>query len=628
MIGTFPTPYSDELLYNIIARLFERMRYSSTRDIGEDVFQATTATAVADLPHRLAQLSDLLPPEFEISPDSLITDNTLWPYWAAFHCPERREKSRAEMQSVGHPYLVLGLMASRSPWPRFFRYCPTCVASDRGSPARETYWHRVHQIPGIDACAPHECFLEDSSVEFRQPRNRFEYRSAEASIPKSTKSQPANWKLNRRITKTEIYLARNAEWLLSHSASSLSGSTLRQQYLWEFAKRGLATWGGNLRVEKLRTEFLGRYSQDWLRAIGCGISPDEQESWLERLIHRPNIAHSTLKHLLLLDFLEIPIESFICSEMPNPFGSGPWPCLNRAADHFRKLTIHVCDIESTRNGASLRGTFACPECGMTYARLGPDTKDDDRYCRDRVPVFGPVWKDALKRGWNDPKVSLRRLARELGVDTNTVVGEAARLHLSESARHIPNAVKRRLTSALQSGPNRSVDEYQKEWLKVVASNPGVTRTELRSKALKIYTFLRRHAPQWLETNSPPEKINTIVVSHVDWDERDKAISPEIPGAAERLFDREPLVRLTRTAILREAGLVWALAKLSRLPETDAQLSRWEETWINFAIRRIECASTRFSPAEEWKLIRAANLRPDLVSDPAVAAALKRVLSPF
>jgi hypothetical protein len=170
-----------------------------------------------------------------------------------------------------------------------------------------------------------------------------------------------------------------------------------------------------------------------------------------------------------------------------------------------------------------------------------------------------------------------------------------------------------------------VDEYQKRWLKLVASNPGLTRTGLRSKALKIYTFLRRHAPQWLDSNSPPEKINTIVASHVDWAARDEDISSEIPRAAERLLHREPLVRLTRTAILREAGVVWALTKLSRLPETDTQLSRREETRINFAIRRIEYANTRFSPLEQWKLIRAANLRPDLVSNPVVAAALKRAL---
>ena len=184
------------------------MGYSSSRDIGEELFLATTATAVADLPHRLAQLTDLLPPEFEVSPASLIAKNTLWPYWAAFQSQERRARSLAEMESVGHPYMVLGLMASRSPWPRFFRYCPSCVETDRRSPAGETHWHRVQQIPGIEGCATHECFLEDSSIEFRQPRNRFEYRSAESSISMMTGGPSANSKLKRRISMATGFIRR------------------------------------------------------------------------------------------------------------------------------------------------------------------------------------------------------------------------------------------------------------------------------------------------------------------------------------------------------------------------------------------------------------------------------------
>lgn len=573
MIGTFPVPYSEELFYNVIARLFERMRYSSSRAIGEDIFLATSATAVPDLPHRLAQLVSLLPPEFEISTDSIIVKNTLWPYWAAFQSPERRARTRADMVSIGHPYLLLGLMASRAPWPRFFRYCPLCVELDRSSPAGETYWHRVHQIPGIEVCATHERLLLESCIEFRQPRNRFQYCSAEASLVTGAERPLSELELNPRISKTQINLARSAEWLLSHPTVSLSGSALRDRYLWELANHGLATWNGTLRKERLITSFQNHYPTDWLARIGCGI-PATGESWLERLIHKPLNVQSTLKYLLLLDFLDIPIESFFCSDLPKPFGSGPWPCLNRVADHFMELKIDKSEIDSTRCGASLSGTFKCPSCGMTYTRLGPDNKDEDRYRRDRVPAFGPVWIDALKQGWSDPAVSLRKLAHTLGVDPRTVVRQAAGLQLSAEVRSSVSTAKPKFSSAtpLKSGPIRNVVDYENEWLKLAASNPGETRSGLRSKAPRIYTFLHRHVPDWLERNSPRRKVSNLVSSRTDWTARDELISSQIPMAVGRLLIRNPPVRLTRTALLREAGVVWAIKKLSQLPKTESILN--------------------------------------------------------
>jgi hypothetical protein len=120
-------------------------------------------------------------PDFHITVGTLIDQNTLWPYWAASHCQERRQRTRLEMAGAGNAYLSLGLMASSVPWPKYFRYCVSCVECDRAT-VLETYWHRVHQIPGIEVCALHRERLLNSNVEFRQRRNRYEYRSAESSI--------------------------------------------------------------------------------------------------------------------------------------------------------------------------------------------------------------------------------------------------------------------------------------------------------------------------------------------------------------------------------------------------------------------------------------------------------------
>jgi hypothetical protein len=239
-------------------------------------------------------------------------------------------------------------------------------------------------------------------------------------------------------------------------------------------------------------------------------------------------------------------------------------------------------------------------------------------------VFGPVWTDALKSLWSDPRLSLRKMARELGVDVNTALIQASRHRLSETARRIPSRIKLRLKSAVQSGPIRSVDDYQSRWLKIVASNPGVTRKALRNMAPKLYSFLRRHVPQWLNTNSP-SRTAAVVTSRTNWADRDEKMSSEIPRAARRLLLRVPLIRLTPTAILRESGAVWALTKLRLLPKTESQLKGLAESRINFAVRKIKTVAKQFGPLKRWKLIRLANLRPDLASDPVVSETLQDVL---
>jgi hypothetical protein len=108
-------------------------------------------------------------------------DHFFWPYGLHSTLPSAGLGHNWKMATLGNPYLSLGLMATRAPWPRFFRYCASCVECDRQSLQAETYWHRLHQIPGIEVCGIHRERLRNSNLEFRQPRNRFEYVSAESA---------------------------------------------------------------------------------------------------------------------------------------------------------------------------------------------------------------------------------------------------------------------------------------------------------------------------------------------------------------------------------------------------------------------------------------------------------------
>ncbi len=135
-----------------------------------------------------------------------------------------------------------------------------------------------------------------------------------------------------------------------------------------------------------------------------------------------------------VQFLEYSAESFF--RLPNqfePFGKGPWPCLNQAASHFHQPVIQTCEITYTQDHGKPVGTFHC-FCGFIYCRTGPDKTQEDQFRITKVRAFGSVWEEKLKELWADSTVSLRGMARDLGVDPTTVKLHALRWNCLSHAK--------------------------------------------------------------------------------------------------------------------------------------------------------------------------------------------------
>jgi Tn7-like transposition protein D len=290
----------------------------------------------------------------------------------------------------------------------------------------------------------------------------------------------------------------------------------------------------------------------------------------------------------------------------------------------------VCKVVPTLNGGRLAGFFECHECGMTYWRVGPDKGLADRMRRDRIPVYGSVWDQALTLLWSDHSVSLRSLCRALGVDSLTARRQASRLGLP-AFRHGHRSSNELVPVSGISCPAKSdIDDRKSQWLALRAESPNASRTALRDASNAAYTFLRRHAPEWLELNSPTPQPRRSDLIRVDWPARDAQIALEVRAAAGTLAAIRPPLRLTRTAILREADHLWiAPEKLSKLPRTDTLLNHLAEGRVSFAIRRIQHTVAEIAlndeSAERWKIIRSAGLRSEMLENPKVAKALEEAV---
>ncbi|MNW55055.1 hypothetical protein D3C74_326920 [compost metagenome] len=244
----------------------------------------------------------------------------------------------------------------------------------------------------------------------------------------------------------------------------------------------------------------------------------------------------------------------------SPFGEGPWPCLNQAADHYRESLIPKVRITRCSDTGKPVGTFTC-NCGFSYSRRGPDKKSEDRYRIGRIKSFGPIWKKQLTVYLEDG-LSFRSVAKKLGVDTNTVIKYARLDSENESVSH-----------------------------EVVLLSP-----------------------QTAKTKAPNKKRNAIPV-RVDWEKRDLELSWEAEEVCKKLLDNQQKkpTRITISSVGKRIGKLSLLEKhKGKLPVTMAILSNHLETVEQYQLRRIQWAAEQMQnevPIKRWQLIRKAGIRP-------------------
>jgi hypothetical protein len=250
-----------------------------------------------------------------------------------------------------------------------------------------------------------------------------------------------------------------------------------------------------------------------------------------------------------------------------------------------------------------------------------------------VPSFGWAWDNALRAGWTDHAVSLRRLADQLGVDPMTVKRQATRLGLS--ARNTREQSTTQVEPVLgplgaQFLPVRDTKIDRTSWLELCEHNPEASRTQLRRLAPALFARLYRNDRAWLRTQSPLRR-RSLGRQIIDWAVRDAFLLERVNSAAIILRQRagKPL-QITHGAIVRECQAPsWLRHNLHRLPLSARALHQLAESRTAFAVRRIEyqtrLASSQGMALNRWQLIRRAGLRPEVVAQPCVLEAILRSL---
>ena len=322
MLGFFPDPHPDELLYSVCSRYHERSGNRAKETTAHDLFGTGRAKVVVDFPSRLGHLVSQFPPGHSYTVERLIDENTMLPYYEPFLPPERACQLRLDMRDGdvgGGIHGRIGVLTS-SLRLDYLRYCPACVAEDVRR-CREPYWHRLHQAPGVVVCPEHAVFLETSDVSVLNRRNGEAFitakraRGAETAAPRPV--DPHN-----RDDRARLLIAQDVLWLMHSRVAAAELDSIRGRYFNLLTDRGLMS-GRKVRKPELEVRFKEYYSPELLEALSCGL--ERHNHWLKRLWQDRRSTHPPLHHLLLMQCLGCSPEDFFNTPAEFPIAGQPLP---------------------------------------------------------------------------------------------------------------------------------------------------------------------------------------------------------------------------------------------------------------------------------------------------------------
>ena len=332
----FPTPYRDELIYSVIARYHVYSGNPGHIHTLEDLFNTRGITSSIEFQGNLDSLIRNLPLYSNISSESIINEHTLFPYYAAFVPKDRAQKAIEIMKNgnLSKVYIMLGMltMGRKNQSLQFLRHCPECLKEDI-SLYGESYWHRVHQIPGTSICLKHNSYLLDTEYPIIDA-NRQEYKGA-SKIQFQNKGLKLS---NKHIQKLKL-VTEDITRLLDRKYSFYDFEKSRQISINRLINVGLAFPSGMIKQTDLQNKVIEFWGREFLDMSGRGIDKENNANWLTNLVRGSKQISDPIANILLLRAIDIEIDKFL---EPN----------EEIEDH--RITMISKLIELASDGESLR----------------------------------------------------------------------------------------------------------------------------------------------------------------------------------------------------------------------------------------------------------------------------------
>lgn len=565
-------PLPDEILYSVLARTQSLALYDSPGQLSLDFFGQKNVPATVDLPSRLRFFHSVIKDTLNLSEHDVLR-LTLWDYYYCFLTSAKREKAlRLIMDGNAYTlYNMVGINPSAMETNRGLKYCPECVKIDREK-YNAIYWHRAHQIPEILGCPHHHVRLFTYHANACELKRSF-YIDANAVSDQLTGSM---------ITMDTISIGLSlimAQILFKEFKFDIN----EVNYQNIISSTSLAK-GSSIASAQLVKSFENFYGKEFLNELVPVIS----NNWITDLVRRPQRYFHPLRHVLMYHFLS---HGLIPKKEPHELEKGPWPCLNKASDHFGETVViemtHHVDQKSKR----LVYRLTC-QCGMVYTR----SYSASGHANIRIITWGNIWFEKLRQQLVLKK-SFRSIGKALGTDAKTISKYASEADFSES----------------EDSNLKVVRAKRKAWEKALSKFRENKIVQARKHNPALYIWLYRNDPDWLrEINNNNSSSTSNPELRLDWESLDIEVADLIVKTVEKLKQENYRGKITKSLISKIIHAQhYLLGKNAKnLPLSIDKLNLNIESKDQFHSRRILEAINdlkSISQLKGWKVMRKAGL---------------------
>lgn len=390
MIGYFPAPYQDEMIYSVIARYHSSSLSKSVSNTMDELFSRRDYIIKNDF-FRYSKRLELRLKHFSFySEKEIIERFTFFRYYTKFIIKKFffdlmiNESSRIEKE-IFNPKINL-------PNSRYYKFCIKCREEDlvNGVP----YWRINHNLPGITLCSKHNCKLTESDILFNGKELTALSKEVKGTlIPKLSKRDEI---LLEKINNETINLFYSKDEFYEYKTQYIS-------YLFELGYYDEKC----LNEDKLKIDVACFYSDSICEVLN--INKEITVSEISNIISGYNQA--PLFHILFLIFCNKSIKNLNSSLLETPFGFPPFKCKNIACQYYEKENIHTFFLKD-RFLDGIEGIFIC-SCGYTYSVLGG---------KDKVSIisYGEVFLKYLTDLVFNQDMELNVVCRELNIDMDVI----------------------------------------------------------------------------------------------------------------------------------------------------------------------------------------------------------------
>lgn len=599
----FTDPYKDELIYSAIARYHYYTGNINYKDTIEELFGKRSIIPSLEIGSNFDVLAKNLGNRY--TADKIINKHTLFPFYSPFLPKNRKKELLREIKNKDGNgiYAKIGIIAGSICRKKGIYYCP-CCANKEIEEYGEPFIHREHQLQGVCIC-PHDGTELRRYTADKSNSSRIEF----IRLDKELLDLKNITLIDNRYFDKLFKISRDAYYLLQINLQNVSKDKVLNKYRNILYSKGLTTSSKRIKQRDLYEEFISFYGKDFLKKMESSIDNDDEYNWLRVITRDLKRTVHPIRHLLFINFLEEDIVEFFkdINKEFDPFGEGPWMCLNSAADHYKQRVVTDLKITEDYKTRVPVGTFTC-ECGFVYSRKGPDKTVQDKYKVGRIKNFGPVWENKLKGYLEENKYGLREIARLMHCDPKTILKFDRVLKINYF-----NSCSKTIENNKKIIRHDETEVYKGNILKIIKENPTLSRTKIRELCKKEYVYIYRRDKKWLLDILPHKIKKDNNGNKVDWNKRDEEILILVKKKYEELLNGEVPVRITVSSIGKSAEILAVLEKnLHKLPETEKFLKEIIETVEEFQIRRCKkIIDDKLKNQEEiklWKLQRIAGIR--------------------